>query len=255
MKIFLSNQFKRQRIGMKMAAVLFVMLFAFVSCDKRNIHEVVKEMAEAPVDTTGYVGRIVHTNPFSTVDIDCFADVTFHQTPVGSEPSVELKAPAKVLKNLEVVVEDGDLVISVDRRYKMPEKAVAVVDIYSPFVNSFVLDGGKCLRLGHIALTCPLELVLHGNVGAVTVDSMSVHELSLHLDGSGSFDLKNIETGDLRAKVSGAGSLKVAGKCHSADLFIKGDGVINACELKAEVPVRHSIEGKGKVWLDASAIK
>ena len=129
-------------------------------------------MAVLPADTVGMKGKTLCTNPFSLVDIDCFADVTYHQTAASADHRVVLRAPEKVLENIAVQVEEGKLRIAVDRRYKMPEKAVAVIDVYAPFVNRFLLDGGKCLRLGKIALTSPLELMVNGNVGTGLITGM-----------------------------------------------------------------------------------
>ena len=255
MKMSIMNRLRKGH-GCPMAMVFLLMLsFSLVSCDKRNIHQVVKEMAEAPVDTTGFVERSMHTNPFSTVDIDCFADVTYHQTAMDGEHLIVMKAPPKVLGNLDVAVEDGDLVLSVDRRYRMPDKAVAVVEIYAPFVNSFTLDGGKCLRLGNMTLTSPLELILHGNVGAITADSMSVHELSLSLEGSGSYDLKHLVTGDLRSKTNGNGNIYITGNCHSASFSVKGNGHVDATGLVSETPIERSVSGKGYVVIESAKKK
>ena len=247
MKMSVMYNLRKGYAAMLSLSFLLLMSLSLSSCDKRNIHQVVKEMAEAPVDTVGFVSRSLHTNPFSTVDIDCFADVTYFQTPAGGDHLVVMKALPKVIGNLEVLVEDGDLVVGVDRRYRMPDKAVAVIEIYAPFVNRFVLDGGKCLRLGKMSLTSPLELSLHGNVGAFTADSLAVHELSLSLNGSGSFDMKNIETGNLRVKTDGNGYVKLAGKCRSAVFFMKDRGMINATGLKSDSCIMQNIEGRGVI--------
>lgn len=248
MKSSVMNRLGKGRTLCVSLAFLLALSLSMTSCDNRkNIHQVVKDIAEAPVDTIGFVGRTVHTNPFSTVDIDCFADVTYHQTPVGSEHLVVLKALPKVLKNVEVSVEDGDLRVGVDRRYRMPEKAVAVVDIYAPYVSTFTLDGGKCFRLGKVAMTSPLELILHGNVGAFTADSLSAHELTMTLVGSGSFDLKHLNTGDLRVKVAGAGTVQLAGQCRSANISVKDGGYVDATQLVSETEIEHSVADRGKV--------
>jgi hypothetical protein len=67
-------------MSLKTQLLLFLLLTVHVtSCDNRNIHQVVKEIAEAPVDTAGLTSMTIRTNDFSSVEIDCFADVTFHQ--------------------------------------------------------------------------------------------------------------------------------------------------------------------------------
>lgn len=226
-------------------ALLLVAVFA--GCDNRNIHQVVRDLAAAPVDTVGWPGRAMHTNPFSAVDIDCFADVTYHQTAVSDEHYIELKAPGNVLENLSVKVEDGELRVAVDRRYRMPEKAVAVIHVYAPFVNRFILDSGKCLRLGRVELTCPLELMLEGNVGTLMADSIVAHEVSLLLDGTGSYQLKGLRTGDIRARVLGGGLVRLEGNCRSAHLQVRSNGKIDVSALHCDSAVVEEIGPGGKV--------
>lgn len=77
--------------------VLALCAAAFTACDHRNIKQVVKEIAEAPADTLGMVRQVVQTNDFSVVEVDCFADVTFHQTASATAPYVVLRAHRDVL--------------------------------------------------------------------------------------------------------------------------------------------------------------
>lgn len=226
---------------------LLTAVMPLASCDHRDIHEVVKEMAVLPADTVGMKGKALCTNPFSLVDIDCFADVTYHQTAASADHRVVLRAPEKVLENIAVQVEEGKLRIAVDRRYKMPEKAVAVIDVYAPFVNRFLLDGGKCLRLGKIALTSPLELMVNGNVGAMVADSVVAPEVMLELNGSGSIDLKKMETGSLRALLNGGGIVVLSGHCRRADLHLQQAGKMDIRQLVSDTVPQVLIEGKGKV--------
>ena len=237
----------RTLVPVALMAALLAGVSPFVSCDNRNIHQVVKEMAAAPVDTVGWPGRSLQTNSFSSVDIDCFADVTYHQTEAGTDPYVELKAPGKVLENVNLSIEDEELKVSLDRRYKMPEKAIVVVNIYAPFVNRFILDGGKCLRLGKVDLTAPLELKVDGNVGTLTGDTLKAHEISLLLEGTGSYHLKGIQTGMLRAKLEGNGSIILEGKCTQSKMTVIGDGKIDIAGLRSDSVGNHQVKGKGEI--------
>ena len=227
--------------------VALCMIVPLTSCDNRNIHQVVKAMASAPVDTVGWPARTLRTNPFFSVDVDCFADVTFHQTAMSDDHYVEVKAPKNVLDNIGVVVEDGELRVSVDRRYRMPEKAVAVVNVYAPFVNRFILLGGKCLRLGKIDLTSPLEMLVDGKVATLMADSISAHEVSMMLEGSGSIDLKGVRTNTLRVKLKGDGSVCLAGQCNTVKMTLVGNGKIDATALERDSVVKDEIIGTGQI--------
>lgn len=217
-------------------------------CDNKNIHQLVKSVAETPVDTTGFSRREFLTNEYSSVLVDCFADVTFHQTPVGTAPRVLLAAPGEVLGNISVRTREGELCIEVDRRYRMPEKAVAVVHIYAPFASKFTLNGCKCLRIGKLHTESPLILETAG-VGALTGDTVSVPELSLKLKGGGSIDLKSLRTGRLKAVLDGDGMIVLQGSCTSSTLQLAGSGHIDATGLKGEEKPRTQVAGEGSISL------
>ena len=223
-----------------------VFVLTATSCDNRNIKQVVKELSEAPVDTTGMTTVTINTNEFSAVEIDCFADVTYHQTDNGTAPSVKLRARKEVLQNMSNKVDDGELEILIDRRYRMPEKAVIVIDIYAPFVSKFSINGGKCLRLGKIDISSPLDLSIDG-VGAMTSDAINAPEITASLSGSGSVDLKGIDTNRIATSLNGAGTIALQGKSGETSVEINGAGVINISQLKTSGKVSKRINGAGLV--------
>lgn len=221
--------------------VLFSLLLALAcslaSCDNKNIRQVVKEIAESPADTTGMVKQVVRTNAFSDVEIDCFADVTFHQTASNTAPYVVLQALNDVLTHVNVKTTEDMLLISTDRRYRMPEKAVVVIDLYAPFISKFMLNGGKCIRLGTIRLNSPLTLEVDG-IGAITADVLNAPEVHASIDGAGSIDLKNIETTRLTTIVNGTGQIVLSGHAVEAGVSINGTGTIDYSALKIDDRIR-----------------
>ena len=213
-------------MSLKTQLLLFLLLTVHVtSCDNRNIHQVVKEIAEAPVDTAGLTSMTIRTNDFSSVEIDCFADVTFHQQKDLGAPMVRLMARSEVLEHVFTKTADEVLNISTDRRYRMPEKAVIVIDVYAPYVNKFMLNGVKCLRLGNMILNSSVFLELNG-VGALMSQSLTAHEVSVRLVGSGSIDLKGVKTGRLAAEIYGSGNIYLQGTCREKIFREKGTGLI-----------------------------
>lgn len=175
----------------KLTPIVLMMLLAFASCDDRNIQQVIKEIAEAPVDTTGMQRKSILTSAFSSIYIDCFADVTYHQIAIDDVPRVELKAIPEILEQLKVDVDDNELAIGINRRYRMPEKAVIVIDVYAPYVSRVISDGTKCIRLGQMKMSTPLEVDMEG-IGALVCDSLYVPELLIAQSGAGSVHLKGL---------------------------------------------------------------
>lgn len=206
-------------------------VFMLTACNNKNIHELVKQVAEAPVDTAGFEKKELLVSDYCTAMLDCFADVTYTQTADGEQPRVVLMAPKEVLENMKVEVRDGELLVETDRRYRMPEGVVAVVELYSPFVNSFMLNGGKCLRLGEVEISTPLCLELNG-VGALTADSIVCPETTLTLNGSGSADLRGLSLERLSVMLNGIGHIYLQGESGNVTLEKNGMGMIDDSGLK-----------------------
>lgn len=218
---------------MKTYTLFFVVLASLAlltSCGERtDIHQVVKDIAETPADTIGLLSKTVQTNSFSTVEVEGFADVTFHQS--KDAPHVHLYAAREVMPHVSVRAVDDNLVISTDRRYRMPDDAVIVVDIYAPFANKFILNGGKCLRLGRFHIASPLSVELDG-VGAITADSLKAQELSLEIYGDGSADIKGLNVDAVSCAINGNGRIILEGQSRkSLQQKINGAGAIDTQRL------------------------
>lgn len=227
---------------MKHLLPLLLLLATLTACEQRNIHQVMKEIAEAPVDTVGLQAQTIRTNLFSAVDVDCFADVTYHQVADRTPPYVRLRASAEILENLSVRVESNVLEISVNRRYRMPEKAVVVMDIYAPYVSRFSMNGVKCLRLGRIDVASPLSLEIFG-VGAITAEGITAPELTAKMNGTASLDLRGIETGLLRTYLYGDSRAFLSGHSSNTELLVQGEGRIDASVLRSDTPAKVTTRG------------
>lgn len=216
---------------MKLFLAALASLALLTSCGERtDIRQVVKDIAEAPADTIGLLSKTVLTNSFSSVEVDGFADVTFHQS--FEAPRVRLHAAREVMPHVSVRAVDDDLVIATDRRYRMPDDAVIVVDIYAPFANKFILNGGKCLRLGKLHIASPLSVELNG-VGAITADSLKAKELSLEIYGDGSADIKGINVDAINCAINGNGQIILQGQTATKlRQAVNGIGSIDASQLK-----------------------
>ncbi len=218
---------------------VFLILSALVlltGCDKRSVRQVVKDISEMPADTAGLFADTIRTSIFSAVEVDCFADVSFHQTALPSSgdtgPMVRLMASSNVLKHLTVRVTDNVLRISSDRRYRLPEDAVVKADIYAPFSSSFLMNGCKCLRLGKLVQSSPLLLEIYGNIGSMTSESLNAPEIKLKIDGDGTADFRGIDTKTLRVDVNSEGPVVLKGKAETACVKYTRKGSVDTDSLK-----------------------
>lgn len=218
---------------MKKLLVFFVLLstIALGSCEKRNLRQLVKDMAEAAVDTTGMEARSILLDNFSAVSIDCFADVTYHQTALTDTPSVTLQALPEVLKNVRVKVDNGELQVDINHRYRMPDNAVVLMDVYAPFISRVRVSGAKCFRLGKVAVQSPLEVKFEG-LGALTADSISTPELFLHTAGGASADVSGLQVQHVRLKQEERSVVWVKGSCMALDVEAEQDTFVNVSGLQ-----------------------
>ncbi len=227
-------------------SIISLLILSFTSCEKRDIHQVIREMAEMPVDTAGFVSTHLETNDFTWVEVDCFADVTFTQLEAGEPASITIKSSKEVLENVKTKVEDGKLRVTVNRRYRMPEKAIVVAEIKAPVVNKFVMNGTKCLRIDTLNLSSPLEVEMDG-VGSLVANSITAYENKFLLNGDGCIAIKDIKTGHLQTALNGGGSIEIAGACTDIVALLVGEGKMNFSQLKSETPIAQTINGTGTI--------
>ena len=190
-----------------------------------------KNVAEQQVDTTGYARRMIYTAPFTSVAVNCFADVTYHQIAPGEAPHVVLQAPLEVLEHMEcVVVDDECLRLGLIPPYRQPESVAFVIDIYAPVIDRFTLNGGKCIRLGTIERNIPLIVKLNGS-GAILCDRLVAPDVVTELNGAGHIDLKDIQVHSIQAEINGVGNIVLSGQAQETSLQVNGEGNIDTTSL------------------------
>ncbi|MBQ2121024.1 MAG: DUF2807 domain-containing protein [Bacteroidaceae bacterium] len=230
----------------KSISIICLLILSFTSCEKRDIHQVIREMAEMPVDTAGFYSTHLETNNFTLVEVDCFADVTFTQTKADEGASITIKSSKEVLENVKTKVEDGKLRVTVNRRYRMPEKAIVVAEIKAPIVNKFVMNGTKCLRIDTLNISSPLEVEMDG-VGSLVANNINAYESKILLNGDGHIHIKDIKTGHLQTALNGGGGITVGGECTDIVALLVGEGKMNFAQLKSETPIAQTINGTGTI--------
>lgn len=211
--------------------ILCATLLSLAACDSKDIRHTMKAAAESIVSTQGFAEKTIQANDFSSVSVNCFADVTYHQIQAGEPPRIVLKAPEGVLPHLLAETNNEELNLQAESRYHMPRNTVIVADIHAPAVSRFCLNGGKCLRLGTVSLSCPLTVEING-IGAVTADSVTASDLYIELNGSGSADLRGIGTGRLHSTLNGSGHIYLAGQCGSTSIRTNGTGSTDTTALQ-----------------------
>lgn len=150
-----------------------------------------------------------------------------------NKQEVSVEAESDIYALTSIIVENGVLMVNVDRKPDNPNKSVwAKIDNIklNPVMKVYV--SVKNIN----------ELQVNGQGKIISENSLSAPALSLSVSGSGSMDL-DLKGDYLKAEVSGSGKIALKGYATSIDALVSGSGAIQAfnCTLdNAKVKVSGS---------------
>jgi hypothetical protein len=170
--------------------------------------DVVKESRDAR-DFTGVTSSI-------SGDVELRQSATFKVTVEGQK---------NILDVLETEVKDGKLKIQFKKGYSVRHQKQLKIYIEAPNFDYLGMAGS-------------------GNVRAD--GTLKGSKLDIALSGSGNFDLEQIQYGDLKVGIAGAGNVNVGGSAEKAELAISGSGDLKAKDLKVQ-SARCRISGSGNM--------
>lgn len=151
----------------------------------------------------------------------------------GAAPSVRARGSQKAIEDLEVVVDDGALVIK-------PRKK---------------MNFGWGSHHGKVALTVTVPTLRAAEIagsGDIRIDNVSGDSFDGGIAGSGNLKIRRVEVNRLKLTIAGSGSAQAAGgRAKSAEYEIAGSGGIDARGVAVETAAV-SIAGSGDVDAQAS---
>ncbi len=218
---------------MRFFAIVFSVLFITVSTNA----QVTKKTLELP--------------EFKSIYVNSGYTVYLKQT---NKQEVKVEALADIYEATEIKVEDGILMINVERKPEAPNKSLwaKIDDIkLNPTMKVYV------------SMKDISALQVNGRGRIISENSIASDDLELSLTGSGSMEI-DVKGRKLTSEVSGSGSILLKGYATSNKISISGTGSLNAfnCELEnatvrvggsgiAEIKVSESLEvyvmGSGSV--------
>jgi hypothetical protein len=158
----------------------------------------------------------------------------FHSIYVNSNYTVYLKqtnkqevtveALTEIYQLTDIKVENGILLINVDRKPDSPNKSIwAKIDDIKLNPTMKVYASVKSIN----------ELRVNGGGRIISENSLATDNLVLGVAGSGSIDL-DLKGGQVKSEVSGSGTLAIKGYASTNDIVMSGSGNLNAfdCELE-----------------------
>jgi hypothetical protein len=174
--------------------------------------------------------KVIELPEFKSVYVNSNYTVYLKQT---NKQEVTVEALTDIFSATEIKVEDGILMINIERKPENPNKSLwaKIDDIkVNPTMNIY------------ISMKNINELQVNGGGKIIAENSIASNNLTLAVNGSGSMDI-DVKGENLKAEVSGSGSLALRGYATILNGLISGSGNINAfnCSLEnAQVKVSGS---------------
>ncbi|HEU5293007.1 MAG TPA: head GIN domain-containing protein [Cyclobacteriaceae bacterium] len=159
-----------------------------------------------------------------------------------NKQEVIVEALTEIYELTSVIVENGVLMINVERKPDNPNKSVwAKIDDIKVNPTMKVYVSVKNLT----------DLQVNGNGKIISENSLAATVLTLSVSGSGSMDL-DIKGDIVKADVSGSGKIALKGYATSIDANLSGSGDLNAfnCPLES---AKVKVSGSGDCEVNATS--
>lgn len=158
-----------------------------------------------------------------------------------NKQEVSVEALTEIYELTTILVENGILMINVERKPDNPNKSVwAKIDDIKLNPTMKIYVSVKNLN----------DLQVNGAGKIISENSLAASSLNLAVSGSGSMDL-DIKGDVVKAEVSGSGKIALRGYASSIDALLSGSGTINGfnCPLDA---AKVKVSGSGSCELNVT---
>jgi Putative auto-transporter adhesin, head GIN domain len=160
----------------------------------------------------------------------------------SNKQEVIAEAPQDVMELTTVVVDNGVLMVNVERKADNPNKSVwAKIDD---------IKLRPTMKI-HVSVKNINELQVNGGGKIISENSLASDYLTLSVSGAGSMDL-DIKGNTLKTDISGSGNIAIKGYATSNTITSNGSGTLNAfaCELES---AKIRVSGSGSVEVNVTA--
>ena len=158
-----------------------------------------------------------------------------------NKQEVVVEAQPDIMEVTNIIVENGVLMVNVERKPDNPNKSVwAKIDDIKLNPTMKVYVSVKNLN----------DLQVNGNGKIVSENSLAASMLTLSVSGAGSMDL-DIKGEVVKADVSGSGKIALKGYATSVDAVLSGSGDLNAFNCPVE-SAKVKVSGSGDCEVNAT---
>jgi flagellar motor switch/type III secretory pathway protein FliN len=168
---------------------------------------------------------------FKSIYVNSNYTVYLKQT---NKQEVSVEALTDIYSLTEIKVENGVLMINVDRKPDNPNKS-----IWSK-IDDIKLN--PTMKL-YVSMKTINELMVNGNGKIISENSIATDFITLGVNGNGNMDV-DIKGNTVKAEVSGSGALTLRGYATSLDALVSGSGAIKGFDCPLET-AKIKVSGSG----------
>lgn len=182
--------------------------------------------------------KVLELPEFKSIYLNSNYTVYLKQT---NKQEVTVEALTEIFSVTDIKVENGILMINIERKKDNQNKSLWAK-----------IDDIKLNPTMKLYVSMKNIEALHVNSGGkiVSENSLSSNNLSLAVNGNGSMDV-DIKGDQLKAEVTGSGSMALRGYASSVDILVAGSGTINGFTCPVE-NAKVKVSGTGTAELNVT---
>ncbi len=207
---------------MKPKNLIFLLLITFSFASRAQVTKKTLELPE-----------------FKSIYVNSSYTVYLKQT---NKQEVSVEALTEIYELTTIKVENGVLMVNVERKPDNPNKSV-----WSKIDDIKIKPTMKLM----VSVKNINELQVNGSGKIISENSLASDYLSIAVGGSGSIEL-DIKGNNLKTEIGGSGNIILKGYATTNDIQLSGSGNLNAfdCELES---AKIKVSGSGSAELSISA--
>lgn len=182
--------------------------------------------------------KVLELPEFKSIYVNSNYAVYLKQT---NKQEVSVEALTEIFTLTDIKVENGILMINVERKPDNPNKSIWAK------IDDIKLN--PTMKL-YVSMKNISELQVNGNGKIISENSISASNILLAVNAGGSMDI-DIKGETVKAEVSGSGSLSLRGYATAIDAMISGPGSINGFNCPLET-AKVKVSGSGLCELNVT---
>jgi hypothetical protein len=182
--------------------------------------------------------KVLELPEFKGIYVNSNYTVYLKQT---NKQEVTIEALTEIYSLTEVKVENGILMINVERKPDNPNKSIWAK------IDDIKLN--PTMKL-YVSVKNVTDLQVNGNGKIISENSVAAEYVTLGVSGNGSLDI-DLKGNTIKADVSGGGTLTVRGYASSMDANVSGTGSLNAYGCNLET-AKAKVSGSGSCLLNVT---